>query len=161
MGERVAVTGLMAVLTLFLTGCPKSGQEPGDTDETTAGQFKQKADQALQASADYLAQQRVKLLETSREQLDRLEEQLNTWIDEVDTEDDQVRQKLDQLRERFETALGQARLTIDKAAELGLEAWRDAKPDLEAALGEAREAYDEFMTFVKAQAKPPEQIVEE
>ena len=161
MDMRMEVIVLMVALAFSLMGCPKSGPEARDANETTADQFKQRAEEALQASASYLAEQKDKLLGTSREQLDKLEAQFDAWADEVDTEDDQVKQELSRFAETFEMALNQARQTIDKAGELGLEAWRDAKPSLEAALGEAREAYDEFMAFVKAQTQQADPVVEE
>jgi len=163
---RMEVGALLLVLALLPLGCSPSEDESGDPNQSTAAQVKQKADKALQASADYLAQQKEKVLEASREKLDTLAQQFNAWVDEIATEDEQVQKELGRLQTRFETAMNQARQAVDKAGELSLEAWQDAKPNLEAALGEAREAYDEFMAFVRAlpqesQSEQADEIVEE
>ncbi len=164
--RRMEVGALLLVLALLPLGCSRSEDESGDPNQSAAAKVKQKAGKALQASADYLAQQKDKALEASREKLDTLAQQFDAWIDEVATEDEQTQQKLRRLQSRFETAMNQARQTVDKAGELSLEAWQDAKPDLEAALGDARAAYDEFMAFVKAlpqepQSEQADEIVEE
>jgi len=153
MDRRMTFGVLAALLSLSLWGCEKRGQEPADANQTTSAALKEKADQALQATTGFLAEQKDKLLQASQEQLDKLEQQADEWLSEVDTDDEQVRQKLTTMSQRFREALGEARQALEKARNSGLDAWQQAKPTVEAAVKKAQQARDEVMTFLKGQAQ--------
>ena len=155
MGKGMEIALLVAALALL--GCEERGGEPSDANQTTAGQIKQKADEAFQAAADLAVQQKDKLLEASREQLNKLEEQFNQWADEAGIDDEQAREKLEQLSGRFKSALVEARGALEKAREVGADAWQEAKPGLEAAVKAVQTAYDELAAYLKDQAGQEEQ----
>ncbi|MHC4517613.1 MAG: hypothetical protein ACYTAS_03415 [Planctomycetota bacterium] len=157
MGKDMEIAILVAALALSLLGCEERGEEPSDANQTTAGQIRQKADEALQAAADLAVQQKGKLLEASREQLNKLEQQFNQWADEAGIDDEQARQKLEQLSGQFKRALVEARGALEKAREVGAEAWQEAKPGLETAVTAVQTAYDEFVAYRKDQAGHEEQ----
>ena len=153
MSRRMEITVLSVVLALCLPGCKKSGPESTDANQTAAGQIREQAGQAVQATADLLAQQKDKLLRASQEQLAKLEQQVDAWLAEAGLKDEQAKQKLNALSTKFQGALGEARGALEKAGEVGVEAWQEAKPGIEAAVTKARNAHDELMAYLKALAR--------
>jgi hypothetical protein len=57
----------------------------------------------------------------------------------------------------FRNALTRARGILAEAGEVGVDAWEEAKPDLETAVDAAQNAYDAFMAHVQSQIKRQEQ----
>lgn len=153
MDKRMTIGVLAALLSLSLWGCEQRGEEPADANQSSIAQLKEKADQALQATTGLLAEQKDKLLQASKEQLNKLEQQVDEWLSEVGTDDEQVRQKLTTMSQSFRGALGEARQSLEKARDSGLDAWQQAKPTVEAAVKKAQQASDEVMAFLKAQAQ--------
>lgn len=153
MNRWIGTIVLTALLTLSLAGCKKGKQEPTEANQTTAGQLKEKAGQAMQGATNLVAEQKDKLLATSQEQLTKLEEKVNSWLSEAGSEDEQVKQKLAALSQQFEGALGEARQTLEKAKASGLDAWQQAKPTVEAAVKKVQQAHDQVMAFLKTQAQ--------
>jgi len=153
MSRCMEITVLSVVLALCLLGCKKSGQESTDANQTTAGQIREQAGQAVQATTDLLAQQKDRLLQASQEQLAKLEQQVNAWLAEAGLPDEQAKQKLNALSTKFRGALGEARQALERAREVGVEAWQEAKPSVEAAVTKARNAHDELMAYLKALAQ--------
>ncbi|MBN2128665.1 MAG: hypothetical protein JW741_04185, partial [Sedimentisphaerales bacterium] len=115
--------------------------------------LREKATETLQATADLLAQQKNRLLQGSKDRLDKLQQQFSQWRQEAGFENEQAKQKVSELGQRFESALGEARAALEKAKGSGADAWQDIKPTVEAALQKAQKAYDEFTSFVQATAK--------
>ena len=148
---------LAALLALSLSGCKKDNQEPADANATTGAQLKDKADQALQATTDFLAQQKDRILQASQAQLNKLEHQVNEWLGEVGTDDEQVRQKINAMSQRFRGTLGEARQAIETARDGGIEAWQQVKPAVTAAVEKAQQAHDEVMAYLKDRARKTEE----
>lgn len=157
MSKRAKITVLTVVLVVCLLGCRKGKQEPTDGNATTAQQIRQEADEALQAATDYMAQQRDKLVEAAKVRLDTLERQFEGWLEEAGIEDEQARQKLSELGANFKSALGAARGALEEAQAVGTDAWEEAKPAMTAAVKKAQQAYDEFVSYIRAQAVQREQ----
>jgi hypothetical protein len=153
MSRRMEIAVLSVAVALCLAGCKKSGQEPTDANQTAAGQITEQAGQAVQATADLVAQQKDKLLKASQEQLAKLEQQVEAWLAEAGLQDEQAKQKLDALSAKFQGALGEARGALEKAKGVGAEVWQEARPSIEAAVTKARNAHDELMAYLKALAR--------
>ena len=153
MDSRVKAPVLGLVLALILLGCDKRTPEPTDANQATAGKLRQDAEKTLQAAKDLAAQERDKLLEASRQRLIMLERQFNQWVHDVASEDEQAQAKLTQLSSAFQNALARAREILAEAGEAGVDAWEQAKPDLEAAVSATQNAYDAFMAHVQSQIK--------
>lgn len=152
MSRRMEIAVLSVVLACSLLGCRKGKQEPGEANETTSQQIKETAEEGLQATTEFLAQQKDNLLQVSKAQLDRLEQQFNGWRGETGIEDEQAKQKLSALGENFERALGEGRGALDKAGQAGADTWEEIKPAVEAGVRKTQEAYQAFVSFVKSQA---------
>jgi exonuclease VII large subunit len=157
MGRRVEIPMLGLMLVLFLLGCDRGAPEPTDANQATAAKLKQDAEKTLQTAKDLAAQERDKLLEASRQRLIALERQFNRWVDDVASEDQQAQATLAQLSGAFRNALTRAREILAEAGEVGVDAWEEAKPDLETAVDAAQNAYDAFMAHVQSQIKRQEQ----
>ena len=157
MSKRMEITVLVVVLVLSLLGCRKGKQEPTDANATVGEQIRQEAGETLQATTDYMAQQKEKLVETAKVRLDTLERQFQGWLAEAGIDEEEAKQKLTELGGHFESALGAARGALDKARGVGTDAWEEAKPTLTAAVKEAQEAYDAAVSYIKAQAMQREE----
>lgn len=157
MSRRVTMLVLTAAVALSVIGCGKREQEPADANAAANQTLKERAGQALQDTADFVAQQKDQLVASAQKQLDKLEAQVNDWLDKARIEDEQAKQKLDALSEKFKAALAGARGALDTAKEAGAEAWQEAKPALELALEEAQRTFDELVSYIRAQAVPQQE----
>lgn len=157
MSKGMDITVLTAVLVLSVLGCREGKKEPTDANETAGAQIKQKADEALQAATDYMAQQKDKLVQAAQGQLDALETRFQGWLDEAGIEDEQAKEKLSELGAKFERALSEARGALAKAKEVGADAWEEAKPGLDTAVKAAQQAYDEFVSYIRSRATQQEE----
>lgn len=145
------LSGTLVMGLALLLGCdrtpPPSSTQPSATPATDEGvsltDVKEQAQEAVDTAAQYLRQARDEYRQDAERELERLGERVAEARRQLEQAAEEARpeiaQRVNQLREKAD----EARRRFERLRESGGEAWERARQDLEAAVGELRNALDE------------------
>jgi ElaB/YqjD/DUF883 family membrane-anchored ribosome-binding protein len=131
----------------LLSGCKKSGQ-PGSEPNNTGAVAKQKIGQAVEATGQYLAEQKDTFIEQAKKSYSSLESNTDKLMSQMQNETSEDWQKTKaELNEKMQVA----KQKLNDLQNQSGEGWEQAKKAFDDALDELKNAYEKAKTKVQSQ----------
>ena len=133
------ILSTVLVAVVIVCGCKK--EEP----PTPAERVGKEIDEAVEATRDYLAEQRERSIERMEEQLDELERRSDRLKERARIEEAERREDFEEARARLEEKIEDARDELERARRATGDVWEELKATARAALNDLEETYRQIV----------------
>jgi len=139
--KRILLVSMIVLLAVSLAGCKKKeAPAEGDGKGVTMEGMKEQAKEAMEATGEYLAEQKDKLVAASQEQLDNLKSKFDDL--QAKAQSEEAKQQYSQMKTQFDKQLEQAKAKMQDLKDASADTWDSAQKGVKDAMDSLKQTYD-------------------